>query len=102
MKHCNSPESAKIFTNLYIYVPRDDFPKLNNNEYYWADLENLKVINMENIELGIVTGLMSTGANDVLIVKNDNKETLIPYTKQVIVKVDLKQKTIKVNWDEIL
>jgi len=55
---------------------------------------------------GVVTDMMETGSNDVLVVKaNSNdafgkKERLIPFIdKQVISHVDITGKLIQVNWE---
>lgn len=92
-------DAAKLYTNLKIFVDHALLPKLSNNEYYWDDLIGLTVFNKEGIELGIIDHLFSTGSNDVLVVKR-LKERLIPYLKNVIVKVDLEHRTIIVDWDE--
>ena len=88
-----------------IAVERSEFPELDSNEYYWHQLEGLRVISIQDgIDLGVVAGLMETGANDVLEVKGDIdsldfKERLIPYTKQVVLTVNLVSKKIEVDWD---
>lgn len=100
LPHCLNPETARLYTNIDIYVDREEFPALSNDEYYWTDLEGLKVVNTENIEFGHVDHVLATGANDVLVVKSPTKERLIPYIKNVIINVDLKAKVINVDWDE--
>jgi 16S rRNA processing protein RimM len=57
-------------------------------------------------DLGIVSGLMETGSNDVLVVdakKNDafgKTERLIPYIQDdVIISVNKEENTITVDWD---
>lgn len=92
-------DTIKLYTNLSIFIDRALLPKLAKNEYYWDDLIGLKVINQANIELGIIDHLLETGSNDVLVVKG-LKEHLIPYLKNVILKVDLEQRIIIVDWDE--
>jgi 16S rRNA processing protein RimM len=99
LPNCNSPEEARNFTNIKIAVWRKQLPKLQTSEYYWTDLIGLKVINSEEIDLGIVQELMATGANDVLVVIGDRKR-LIPYISNVILKVDLAKKIIRVDWDQ--
>ena len=48
--------------------------------------------NRQGLVLGEIKELMSTGANDVLVVQNGDNELLIPYVvDHYIVKVDLKQ-----------
>lgn len=99
---CETPEIAKKFTNLEISILRDQLPETSKNEYYWHDLEDLRVINLVGEEIGIVEYVFATPANDILVVKkkHNNKiiETLIPYIKHVIIKVDLENKTITVDW----
>lgn len=96
----DSPEAVSKLTNTKIVTWRKDMPKLSQDEYYWSELIGLKVINLENIELGTVQDLMSTapGANDVLIVEGTRKR-LIPYTSNVIKQVDQVNKIISVDWD---
>ena len=87
-----------------IAVERSEFPELDSSEYYWHQLEGLRVFSTQGgVDLGVVTGLMETGANDVLEVKGDInsldfKERLIPYTKQVVLTVNLVSKKIEVDW----
>ena len=88
---------------MQVAVPRDLLPVLSkngNDGYYWSDLIGLEVVNLQNEELGKVTWLLETGANDVLQVriKEDERERLIPFVNQVIVKVDLKGCRITVDW----
>ena len=88
-----------------IAVERSEFPKLDVSEHYWYQLKGLRVATKkESVDLGVVVGLMQTGANDVLQIKGDAhsldlKERLLPCTKQVILSVNLKSNKIEVNWD---
>ncbi|MEJ2402900.1 MAG: ribosome maturation factor RimM [Candidatus Thiodiazotropha sp.] len=82
-----------------IAIRREQLPTLADGEYYWSDLEGLRVVNLQGIELGVVSYLFETGANDVLVVKGD-RERLIPYTLGMAVKsVDLQDGQITVDWD---
>ncbi|EKE01078.1 MAG: 16S rRNA-processing protein RimM [uncultured bacterium] len=99
LPNCNSPEEARAFTNIKIGVWRKQLPKLQIDEYYWTDLVGLKVINSDGVDLGVVQALMATGANDVLVVMGDRKR-LIPYISDVILKVDLAKKIIRVDWEQ--
>lgn len=96
---CDTPEDAKLYTNREISIPREFLPEIPDDEYYWTDLEGLTVIRKpDQATLGIVDHLFETGANDVMVVKGD-KEELIPFIKSVIIDVDLKAKTILVDWE---
>ena len=86
---------------------RGNFPDLNTDDYYWHQLEGLAVIahhEDQQVRLGVVKSILETGANDVLVVKGDSEsidreERLIPYVDEFVVKVDLAEQKIDVNWD---
>ncbi len=82
-----------------IEIRREQLPELSVDEYYWSDLEGMKVCTKSGQELGVVDHLLETGANDVLVVKGE-RERLIPYLRDdVVVDIDVKSNTITVDWD---
>ena len=92
-------DQAATLVGLEIAVRREQLPKLAPGEYYWSDLEGLRVENLEGVDLGVVSHLFETGANDVLVVKGD-RERLIPYTRgEAIQRVELESGRIVVDWD---
>lgn len=89
-----------------ITVDESVLPELPEGEFYWRDLIGMAVVTEQGYNLGEVTDIMETGANDVLVVKanrNDGfgkKERLIPYLfEQVVKTVDATNKQITVDWD---
>jgi len=95
---CTTPEQARAYTNLQIGIKREQLPSLPADEYYRTDLEGLSVVNLEGVLLGTVSEVLSTGANDVLILTGE-RERLLPYITQVIKLVDLMARKILVDWD---
>jgi len=95
----NDRNQAELMRGLEIAVKREQLPETQEDEYYWVDLEGLKVVTREGIELGVVDSLLATGANDVLVVKGE-RERLIPYVmKEYVLNVDLDAGKIIVDWD---
>lgn len=90
--------AAEKCKGLLIAVPRDSLPEQKEGEYYWSDLIGLSVENLAGEKFGSVDSLLETGANDVLVVKGEHGEKLIPFLASVIQQVDLKQKLIRVDW----
>jgi 16S rRNA processing protein RimM len=81
-------------------VPRSVLPKPRDGEYYWVDLEGLRVVGSDGFEFGRVSHVFATGANDVLSVRDDTKERLIPFLSDSVIKrVDLEAGIIEVEWD---
>lgn len=94
-----TPESAYLYTQYKIYIERESLFPLAEDEYYWTDLEGLKVYTCENTYLGIISAIFATGANDVLMI-TDKKRYLIPFLlDQTIKSVDLENKTMIVDWN---
>lgn len=93
-------DAAAELLGAEIRILRSALPKPKRGEYYWIDLEGLNVSNVEGVELGRVTHLFATGANDVLVVRDGERERLIPYvTEQFVRDVDLGSGRIVVDWD---
>jgi len=94
-------EAAVALKGLEIAVPREQLPGAAENEFYWADLIGLRVVNTEQHEFGRVVRVMQTGANDVLVVAGGNgneRETLIPFIAGAVKRVDLAAGMISVDW----
>jgi 16S rRNA processing protein RimM len=97
----DAPETARVLTGKEIAIKRTQLAKLKKNEYYWTQLEGLTVINKDGKVFGKIIYLIETGSNDVLVVKGD-KEHAIPYLfGDVVTSVDLANKTMHVDWEEI-
>ncbi len=81
-----------------IEIPREAFAPTEEDEYYWADLVGMTVVNKDHTVLGKVSNLMETGANDVLVVNGKYGQILIPFVSQYIETVDTGSKTITADW----
>jgi 16S rRNA processing protein RimM len=99
LEGCSDRDTALTLVGKDIAVYRNQMPSLGTCEYYWTDLEGLKVITLDGQELGRVHHLFETGSNDVLVVKG-SREHLIPFLlEQVVLSVDLEKQVIQVDWD---
>jgi len=94
---CDDREMAMALRGLEIALPRDELPPSAEGEYYWADLQGLRVSNLQAEVLGRVVELLETGANQVLVVQGD-RERLIPFVDGVVAEVDLARGEIVVDW----
>lgn len=95
---CPDRDAAERLKSLFVAVPRSSLPEQVDDEYYWTDLIGLSVVNEAGVPLGTVVNLLETGANQVLRVKSEDREILIPFVATAIRQVDLKSKTIRVDW----
>lgn len=93
-------DAAEALRGLEIHVPRAALPPARPGEFYWADLEGLRVVTVDGVELGTVSHLFSTGANDVLVARDDERERMIPFVQpQYVTSIDIDAGVVTVDWD---
>ena len=90
-----TPEQARTLKGKAVSIPR---PEAGDGRYYWDDLVGLEVVNSQGLVLGVVKGMFSNGAHDVMELSGD-KPRLLPWVPEVVVKkVDLPERRIEVEW----
>ncbi|MBP9742668.1 MAG: ribosome maturation factor RimM [Burkholderiales bacterium] len=94
----NTRDQAIALRGVTIGVLRSKFPTLAQDEYYWTDLIGLTVSNLSQQLLGTVDDLMETGANSVLVIKNEDQQYLVPFVGSYIINVDMEKRQIIVDW----
>ncbi|MCP3898932.1 MAG: 16S rRNA processing protein RimM [Desulfobacteraceae bacterium] len=104
LKGIQDIELAQSLKGKEIFIKRDDLPELEENDYFWQDLIGLKVFDKKRGALGKIDSIIETGANDVFVVKQDKngskKEVLVPAIESVIIAVNIKEGTMKVELPE--
>lgn len=91
-------EAARALAGAAVAVHRSQLPPLPEGEYYWCDLIGCTVVDLAGEELGRVSEILETGANDVLVVAG-RERLLLPLVMDKIVKdIDLTQRRIRVDW----
>ena len=97
-KDIANPEEAGRYRNRVLSVLASEAHVLQEGEFYFHDLLGLNVINESDQPLGILTEIMETGANDVyVVIDSAGTELLIPAIPDVVLKIDLNAKTMKVR-----
>lgn len=90
---------AEALRGAELFVPRSALPPPHDGEFYWIDLEGLRVANVEGVDFGTVASVFSNGANDVLVVRGD-RERMIPWRRPDYVReLDFDAGRIVVDWD---
>lgn len=92
-------DAAEALRGTEVWVARGALPPPQSGEYYWVDLEGLRVANLAGVDFGVVSHLFSTGANDVVAVQGE-RERLIPFVMpEYITAIDFEAATMTVDWD---
>jgi 16S rRNA processing protein RimM len=96
--------TAKTLLGAELFIERIALPELEEGVYYWVDIIGLSVFTTDNKYIGRVESIMSTGSNDVYIVKNktkdDSTEILIPAIESVVLEIDFENKAMRVKLPE--
>lgn len=97
-KNYNTISDIEKYKGKSLLVTRQNAVPLYEDEYFIADIIDSKVVDDKQEQLGILIDVLSTGANDVYVVKTESgKEILLPAIKDCILKVDVKEKMITVH-----
>lgn len=93
-------EAAAALRGSTIAVPRSALPATAPGEYYWADLIGLEVSDSNGQVLGRVEEMMETGVHDVLVIRGEGRQTLVPFVQgPIVTRVDVAAGQIVVEWE---
>jgi len=95
MNNYNDINEVLKYKGDYIFINKEDLV-LKENEYLDEDILNLEVY-IDDKLIGIVKKIEKYSKNELLRVKNEEKDYLIPYNFDIILNVDLKKKRINVK-----
>jgi 16S rRNA processing protein RimM len=93
----DSPEKAKELSGALVGVRRAELPELAAGEYYLSDLEGLEVLAGTGEVLGQLKRFEALPAHPVMVIAGE-RERLVPFVRERILKVDLVARQIVVDW----
>ncbi len=82
--------------DVYVYGAARE--TLGDDEYYYDEIIDSRVFDLDGNDIGVVSEIMTTGANDVWVVQRPGqKDALIPMIDDVIKNVDVDNKRITID-----
>ena len=97
LENLNDRDEANKLLKEKIYVSRSDFPSLNDGEFYLNDLIGFNIYDTENISFGILVDVMCVPNQEILVIKYNEKEILLPNNDNFVRLFDFKNKKIIVD-----
>ena len=85
----DSANDAEKLRGHDLTIPQSELRALPRDEYYAFQLIGLHVLTTDGRHLGQIADILTTGSNDVYIVRGDSSETLIPAIEDVVKSIDL-------------
>ena len=94
----NTVEDAQKLIGKQVFADEKALPKLEEDNFYLKDIIGCTAVDEQGGELGRVTDVIFTGANDVYEISAQNdRKILVPAVKEFILKVDISDKKITVK-----
>ncbi len=98
IKGYNDIATAESLKGIELKIKKEQVGELDKGEYYYFEIIGCEVYTTAGELIGTVDSVMSPGANDVWVVKdNKNNEYLIPFIPPVVKSVDIKNKRIEIE-----
>lgn len=88
----NDRNSAEALAGVELFIERDNLPdeELEDDEFYYADLEGLEVVDQDGKSYGTVSAVHDFGAGDLLEIKGPGRRpALIPFSEAAVLEIDL-------------
>ena len=100
-KEIKNRDQVENLKGYKILVKIDSIPKLNKEEFHLTQLVNLQVKILENNKLHIIGKVINleNEKNNLLVIQllKNNKEVLVPFVKEIVPVIDIKNKFIIVS-----
>lgn len=96
----NDRNAADALNGLELFIDRENLPddELDEDEFFYADLEGLEVVDADGVSYGTVSSVHDFGAGDLLELKAPGKRpTLIPFSEAAVLEIDLEDGKILVD-----
>ena len=94
----SSRSSAERMIGWKLVIPTDSRPNLSKDEYHYFDLIGLEARRgPQKTLIGYVTDLIK-GGNDLLEIELvEGKKVLVPFVKEIIPEIEIKEKWLLIN-----
>jgi len=90
-------DAAEALRGGAVMVAAADLPPLGEGEFYYFQLAGAEVMLTDGRRLGTIEDIMSTGAHDVWVVRDGEREVLVPVITDVVKAMDLGARRVTIE-----
>ena len=83
-----------------VLMDKADLPELDDDQFYWSDLEGMAVVDRQHGVIGRIVGMFSTPAHDILEIEGPAGEILVPAVEPFLVALDRDGESLHVDLPE--
>ncbi len=94
IKGIDDPSMAETLRDKLIFVDRENAVKLEENQYFIADLLGSTILDDNGNQIGTITDVENFGASDILVVKSSTTEFRVPFLLDIFKTVDVEHKVL--------
>ncbi|MCT4581578.1 MAG: ribosome maturation factor RimM [Flavobacteriales bacterium] len=96
----NTEDEALSITNKKAFLPLSSLPQLNDDQFYYHEIIGFTITDAQNKVVGQIIEVIDNSANRLVSVSINNKEALLPFNDNHILKVDKPNQTIQLEIPE--
>jgi 16S rRNA processing protein RimM len=89
LEGCHDRATVEKLRGQLVQIPIEEAMPLEQDEYYEHQIVGLAVWTAEGERLGTVDEIISTGSNDVYVVRGEERDILIPAIEDVVLEINL-------------
>ncbi|AXI09061.1 ribosome maturation factor RimM [Oceanobacillus sp. 143] len=94
----NNINDVEHFKGSKLQIAEEQQKELDEHEFYYHEIIGCEVLTISGDKLGVIKEILSPGANDVWVVKQEKgKDLLIPYIEEVVKEIDVETKKIVIE-----
>ena len=100
LEDVNTLDAAKNLIGCKLFLPLDNLPDLDPNQFYYHEVMGYRVVDATHGELGLVDDIYDMPGHDLIAMRHQGYEILIPVNNEIVLRADHKTKTVHVNLPE--
>lgn len=90
-------ETSEALRGFEICVPESEAVELGDDEFFDWELHGCRVETLDGNDVGVVTEVLRNGGTEILVVKDGDKDHLIPFAGTICPEVDIENKLIRID-----
>ena len=89
--------AAEALKGGVVMVSRASLPPIQPSEFYYFQAIGCEVFLTDHTRLGTIAEVFSNGANDVLVVRGERREVLVPVIEDIVKSIDLDSRRVVIE-----
>ena len=100
LENIDSEEKANKILKIKTYLPIKDLPKLNGNKFYYHEIINFTVLDLNLGKIGKVKEVNDQTLQPIIIADNGKRKIMIPLVDDFLIDLDRNKKTLTFDLPE--